>query len=157
MNLISYTTNTEFITRELHSTVDDPALYNWDEIWYRLRIDTDAILYDSKAQGFRWNDKSDYMQNPGALIDLVDSYALDRTIIEERYVAGKLWTRRITLNAATGYTRRITYSSDVHVVSAVCDADGTRYAKASIYDGKPLRGHDVDTALTESEKAWRNA
>ena len=87
----NYTTNTEFIARELHTLVSDPALYNWEEIWSYLR-DYDAIVYDPASQTFHWNDASDYMQTSDVLYDLIDSYALDIRVAEQRYVAGELWT-----------------------------------------------------------------
>ncbi len=149
----NYTTNTEFIARELHTLVSDPALYNWEEIWGYLR-DYDGIVYDPASQTFHWNDASDYMQDSGVLYDLIDSYALDAHVTGQRYVAGELWTRRIRYNAATGVPRGITYSAGDHFVSAVYDTGGTRYATAGrAHDGKSLR--DPDAAWDKTDRAWR--
>ena len=150
-----YTTNTEFIARELRTLVSDPALYNWEEIWGYLR-DCDAIVYDPASQAFRWDDASDYMQDPGVLYDLIDSYALDIRVAEQRYVAGELWTRRLKYNAATGGTRGVTYVTGELLVSAVYDPDGTRYATTgNTLDGRSLRYPDA--AWVETERAWNFA
>lgn len=148
----NYTTNTEFIARELHTLVSDPALYDWEEVWRYLR-DYDAIMYSPVSQAFHWNDNSDYMQTPGVLYDLIDSYALDRIITEQRYVGGELWTRRLRYNAATGAVRGITYTTGNQLVVAVYDTDGTRYATArNTLDGKSLR--DPDAAWDKADQAW---
>ena len=148
----NYTTNTEFIARELHTLVSDPALYCWVEIWDFLR-DRDVIFYGPASQTFRWNDNSYDRQ---CLYDLIDSYALDTWVTEQRYVAGELWTRRTKYNAATGYSRGITYVTGELLVSAVYDPDGTRYATTGrTLDGKPLR--DPDAAWVETERAWNFA
>ena len=151
----NYTTNTEFIARELHTLVSDPALYNWEEIWAFLR-DRDVIFYGPATQTFRWNDNSYYRQCPGVLYDLIDSYALDTWVTEKRYVAGELWTRRLKYNAATGYTRGSTYITRDHFVSAVYDTDGTRYATTGrTLDGKPLCDPDAsDAAWDNADRAW---
>ena len=151
----NYTTNTEFIARELRTLVSDPALYSWEEIWGYLR-DCDAIVYDQASQAFHWNEVSDYMQTPGVLYRLLDSYALDRIITDKRYVAGELWTKRIVYNAVTGCARGITYVTGELLVSAFYDPDGTRYATAgSTFDGKTLR--DPDTAWDNTDRAWNLA
>lgn len=148
----NYTTNTEFIARELHTLVSDPALYNWEEVWSYLR-DYDGIVYDTASQTFQWNDNSYDRQ---CLYDLIDSYALDTWVTGKRYVAGELWTRRTKYNAATGCTRGITYVTGELLVSAVYDPDGTRYATTGrTLDGKSLR--DPDAAWVEAERAWNFA
>ena len=151
----NYTTNTEFIAHELHTLVSDPALYDWEEIWGYLR-DYDGIVYDPASQTFHWNDASDYMQDSGVLYDLIDSYALDIRVTEQRYVGGTRWTKRIKTNAATGCLRRIAYTTDVRFVSAVYDTDGTRYATAgNTFDGRTLR--DPDAAWDKADQAWHRS
>ena len=151
----NYTTNTEFIAHELHTLVSDPALYNWEEIWGFLR-EHDAIVYDPVFQVFRWNDDSDYMQEPGVLYVLLDSYALDRIVTEQRYVGGELWTRRTAYNVVTEGTRAVTYITRDHYVTAVYDTDGTRYATAgNTLGGKTLR--DPDAAWDKADRAWHRS
>ena len=151
----NYTTNTEFIAHELHILVSDPALYNWEEVWSYLR-DYDGIVYDTASQTFQWNDASDYMQDSGVLYDLIDSYALDRTVTDKRYVTGELWTRGIKYNAVTEGTRAVTYFTRDHFVTAVYDADGTRYATAgNTFGGKTLR--DPDAAWDKADQAWHRS
>ncbi len=151
----NYTTNTEFIARELHPLVSDPTLYSWEEIWGFLR-EHDAIVYEPESQTFHWNDVSDYMQTPGVLYRLLDSYALDCIVTEQRYVGGKLWTKRIKYNAVTGCARRVSYATDKFIAIAIYDTDGTRYATAgNTRAGKSLR--DPDTAWDNAEQAWNLA
>ena len=148
----NYTTSTEFIARELHTLVSDPVLYNWEEVWGYLR-DYDGVVYDLASQTFHWNDDSDYMQTPGVLYALIDSYALDRIVTEQRYVAGELWTRRLRYNAADGSLRGITYNARDHFVSAVYDTDGTRYATAGrAHDDRSLR--DPDATWDKTDRDW---
>lgn len=71
-------TSTEFIIRELHTLVDDPGLYNWEEIWDFL-LDHDVIRYDPASETFRWNNNSYYRLTIGVLRNLLDSYAVDAT------------------------------------------------------------------------------
>ncbi len=147
-------TSTEFIIRELHSIVGDPGLYNWEEIWDFL-LDHDVIRYDPASQTFRWNNNSYYRLTIGVLHNLIDSYALDCIVTHKRYVAGELWTQCIKANAANGLVRGITYSTDVHTMSAVYDTDGTRYATAACFhDGNPLRSDASDAAWVKTEVAW---
>ena len=151
----NYTTNTEFIAHELHTLVGDPALYNWEEIWGYLR-DCDAIVYDPASQAFHWNEVSDYMQTPGVLYRLLDSYALDERVTEERYVGGELWTKRIVYNAVTGCARRVSYATDKFIAIAIYDTAGARYATAGrTHDGKPLC--DPDTDWDNAARAWNLA
>ena len=145
-------TSTEFIIRELHSIVDDPGLYNWEEIWDFL-LDHDVIRYDPASQTFHWNNNSYYRLTIGVLSNLIDSYALDCIVTHKRYVAGEIWTQRIRANAANGLVRGITYTTDVHTMSAVYDTDGTRYATAgSTRHGEFLP--DPDAAWAKTEVAW---
>ena len=154
--MTSYSTHAEFIIRELHSMVIDTTLYDWDEVWLYLRDYAHAILYDHESQSFRWNDESVYMRAPGALYDLLDSYALDCLSVEKRYVEGEIWTRRTTFNAVTGRTRRVAYATDIHDLVTVYAPDGTRQATVGqFHDGKYLR--DPDAAWVETERAWNSA
>ena len=147
-------TGTEFIIRELHTLVDDPGLYNWEEIWDFL-LDHGVILYDPASQTFRWNNNSYYRLTPGVLRNLIDSYALDCIVTHKRYVAGEIWTQRIRVNAANGLVRGINYTTDVHTMSAVYDLDGTRYATAACtHDGEALRSDASDAAWVKAERAW---
>ena len=156
--MTSYNTHAEFIERELHSMVIDTALYDWDEFWLYLRDYADAIIEDPETRQFRWNDESVYMQAPGALYNLLDSYALDELIVEKRYVEGEIWTRRTTFNAVTGRTRRVAYVTDVHDLVVVYATDGTRYATAACtHDGEALRSDASDAAWVETERAWNSA
>ena len=146
-------TSTEFIAHQLHPLVDDIAIYNWEEIWDFL-LDHGAIRYDPASQLFHWNNNS-YYTLPGARRDLIDSYALDCIVTRKRYINGELWTQCIKVNAANGLVRGITYSTDVHTMSAVYEADGTRYATAACtHDGNPLRSDASDAAWAKTEVAW---
>ena len=146
-------TSTEFIERELHTLVDDPGLYDWEEIWDFL-LDHDVIRYDPASQLFHWNNNSYYML-PSVRCDLIDSYALDCIVTHKRYVAGEIWTQCIKVNAANGLVRGITYTTDVHTMSAVYEADGTRYATAACtHDGEALRSDASDAAWVKAEAAW---
>ncbi len=150
----NYTTNIEFIARELHTLVSDPALYNWEEVWSYLR-DYDGIVYDPATQTFHWNDSSDYMQTPDVLYDLIDSYALDCIITDKRYIDGELWTRRTKCNAATVGVRAITYETGDHFVVAIYATDGTRHATAgNTHGGKSLSASDADAAWVKADHAW---
>ena len=146
-------TRTEFIIRELHTLVDDPGLYNWEEIWDFL-LDHGAIRYDPASQLFHWNNNS-YYRPPSVCRDLIDSYALDCIVTHKRYVEGEIWTQNIRVNAANGLVRGITYTTDVHTMSAVYDTDGTRYATAACtHDGEALRSDASDATWVETERAW---
>ena len=154
--MISYSTHAEFLERELHSLVIDTALYDWDEVWLYLRDYADAILYDHESQSFRWNDESVYMRAPGALYDLLDSYALDCLSVEKRYVEGEIWTRRTTFNAVTGRTRRVAYTTDIHTLVVVYDANGTRQVTVGqLHNGKHLL--DPEVAWSRAEVVWNRA
>ena len=154
--MTSYSTQAEFLERELHSLVIDTALYDWDEVWLYLRDYADAILYDHESQSFRWNDESVYMRAPGALYDLLDSYALDCLSVEKRYVEGEIWTRRTTFNAVTGRTRRVAYTTDIHDLVVVYDANGTRQVTVGqLHNGKRLL--DPDVAWSRAEVVWNRA
>ena len=154
--MTSYATHDEFIERELHSMVIDTALYDWDEVWGYLCDYADAIVYDPAYQLFHWNPESVYMRAPGALYDLLDSYALDSLSVEKRYINGEIWTRRTTFNAVTGRTLRVAYTTDIHDLVVVYAQDGTRQAVAGqFYDGKPLL--DPDAAWVETDRAWDSA
>lgn len=156
--MTSYTTSAEFLERELHSMVIDTALYDWDEVWLYLRDYADAIIEDPETRQFRWNPESVYMQAPGALYNLLDSYALDELIVEKRYVEGEIWTRRTTFNTVTGMTRRVTYTTGVHDLVVVYDANGTRHATVGqFHDGKYLLDPDADATWVETERAWNRA
>ena len=153
--MTSYSTHGEFITRELHSIVIDTALYDWDEVWGYLCY-ADAILYNPETQQFRWNPESVYMRAPGALYDLLDSYALEDLIIEKRYIAGEIWTRRTTFNAVTGRTRRVAYVTDIHDLVVVYDANGTLQATVGqLHNGKHLL--DPEVAWSRAEVVWNRA
>lgn len=153
--MTSYSTQAEFITHELHSMVIDTALYDWDDVWLYLRYYADAILYDHETRQFRWNPESVYMRAPGALYNLLDSYALEE-LIEKRYIAGEIWTRRTTFNAVTGRTRRVTYTTDIHDLVVVYAQDGTRQAVAGqFHDGKHLL--DPEVAWSRAEVVWNRA
>lgn len=152
----NYTTNTEFLERELHSMVIDTSLYDWDEVWLYLRDYADAIIEDPEFETFRWNPESVYMRAPGALYNLLDSYALDSLIVEKRYIAGEIWTQHIRVNAVTGRTRRVTYTTDIHDLVVVYTPDGTRQAVAGqFHDGKHLL--DPDAAWDKVDRAWNSA
>ena len=154
--MTSYSTHAEFLERELRSMVIDTALYDWDEVWLYLRDYADAILYDPETRQFRWNPESVYTRAPGALYDLLDSYALDCLNVEKRYVEGEIWTRRTTFNAVTGRTRRVTYTTDVHDLVVVYATDGARQAVAGqFHDGKHLL--DLDDAWAKVDRAWHSA
>ena len=154
--MTSYTTQAEFITHELHSMVIDTSLYNWEEIWCYLRDYADAIIEDPETLQFRWNEESVYMQTPGTLHNLLDSYALEELIVEKRYIAGEIWTRRTAFNAVTGRTRRVAYVTDIHDLVVVYAQDGTRQATAAqTHDGRYL--FDPEVAWTEAESAWHRA
>ena len=150
------TSYSKFLERELHSLVIDTALYDWDEVWLYLRDYADAILYDHESQSFRWNDESVYMRAPGALYDLLDSYALDCLSVEKRYVEGEIWTRRTTFNAVTGRTRRVAYTTDIHDLVVVYDANGTRQVTVGqLHNGKHLP--DPEVAWSRAEEVWNRA
>ena len=154
--MTSYSTHDEFLERELHSRVIDTALYDWDEVWLYLCDYADAILYDHETRQFRWNPESVYMQAPGALYNLLDSYALDELIVEKRYIGGEIWTRRTTFNTVTGVTRRVTYTTDIHDLVVVYAQDGTRQATVGqFHDGKHLL--DPDDAWDKVDRAWHSA
>ena len=154
--MISYSTRDEFLERELHAMAIDAALYDWDEVWLYLCDYADAILYDHESRQFRWNPESVYMRAPSALYDLIDSYALEELLIEKRYIAGEIWTRRTTFNAVTGRTRRVAYATDVHDLVVVYATDGTRQATVGqLHNGKHLL--DPDAAWVETERAWNRA
>ena len=154
--MTSYSTQAEFITHELHTLVRAPCLYDWDEVWLYLCDYADAILEDPASHTFRWNPESVYMQAPGALYNLLDSYALDELIVEKRYIAGEIWTRRTTFNTVTGVTRRVTYTTDIHILVVVYTPDGTRQAVAGqFHDGKHLL--DPDDAWDKVDRAWHSA
>ena len=154
--MTSYSTRYGFLERELHSMVIDTALYDWDEVWGYLHDYADAILEDPASHTFRWNPESVYMQAPGALYNLLDSYALDELIVEKRYIAGEIWTRRTTFNTVTGVTRRVTYTTDIHILVVVYTPDGTRQAVAGqFHDGKHLL--DPDDAWDKVDRAWHSA
>ena len=154
--MTSYSTHAEFLERELHSMVIDTALYDWDEVWLYLRDYADAILYDHESQSFRWNDESVYMRAPGALYDLLDSYALDCLSVEKRYVEGEIWTRRTTFNAVTGRTRRVAYTTDIHTLVVVYDANGTQQVTVGqLHNGKHLL--DPEVARSRAERSWNRA
>lgn len=153
--MTSYTTNTEFIARELHTLVIDAALYDWDEVW-RYLCDHDAILEDPEFETFSWNPESVYMQATGMLYNLLDCNALDCLSIEKRYVEGEIWTRRTTFNAVTGRTRRVAYATDVHDLVVVYATDGTRQATVGqLHNGKYLR--DPEVAWSRAEVVWNCA
>ena len=153
--MTSYSTHAEFLERELHSRVIDTTLYDWDEVWGYLCY-ADAILYDHETRQFRWNPESVYMQAPGALYNLLDSYALDELIVEKRYIGGEIWTRRTTFNTVTGVTRRVTYTTDIHDLVVVYAQDGTRQATVGqFHDGKHLL--DPDDAWDKVDRAWHSA
>ena len=153
--MTSYSTHAEFIERELHTLVRAPCLYDWDDVWGYLCY-TDAILYDHETRQFRWNPESVYMQAPGALCNLIDSYALDELIVEKRYIGGEIWTRRTTFNTVTGVTRRGTYTTDIHDLVVVYAQDGTRQATVGqFHDGKHLL--DPDDAWDKVDRAWHSA
>lgn len=152
----NYTTSAEFIIRELHSMVIDTSLYDWDEVWLYLRDYADAIIEDPETRQFRWNPESVYMRAPGALYDLLDSYALDCLSVEKRYVEGEIWTRRTTFNAVTGRTRRVAYATDVHDLVVVYATDGTRQVTVGqLHNGKHLL--DPEVARSRAERAWNRA
>ena len=154
--MTSYTTHAEFIERELHTLVRAPCLYDWDEVWLYLCDYADAIIEDPVTKAFHWNDESVYMRAPSALYDRLDSYALDSLIIEKRYIAGEIWTRRTTFNAVTGRTRRVAYTTDIHDLVVIYDTDGTRQAVAGqFHDGKHLL--DPDDAWVKADRAWHSA
>lgn len=154
--MTSYTTRDEFLERELHTLVRAPCLYDWDEVWGYLRDYADAILYDPETRQFRWNPESVYTRAPGALYNLLDSYALDELIVEKRYIEGEIWTRRTTFNTVTGMTRRVAYATDVHDLVVVYATDGARQAVAGqFHDGKHLL--DPDDAWAKVDQAWHSA
>ena len=154
--MTSYTTHVEFIERELHTLVIDTSLYDWDEVWLYLCYYADAILEDPETRQFRWNPESVYMQAPGALYKLLDSYALDSLSVEKRYINGEVWTRRTTFNTVTGMTRRVTYVTDIHTLVVVYAQDGTRQATVGqFHDGKPLL--DPEVAWDKVDRAWNSA
>lgn len=152
--MTSYSTHDEFIERELHTLVRAPCLYDWDDVWGYLCY-ADAILYNHETRQFRWNPESVYMQTPGALYNLLDSYALDELIVEKRYIEGEIWTRRTTFNTVTGVTRRVTYTTDIHDLVVVYAQDGTRQATVGqFHDGKHLL--DPDDAWDKVDRAWHS-
>lgn len=154
--MTSYSTQVEFLERELHTLVCAPCLYDWDEVWLYLCDYADAILEDPETKAFRWNYESVYMQARGALYNLLDSYALDELIVEKRYIGGEIWTRRTTFNTVTGVTRRVTYTTDIHILVVVYAQDGTRQAVAGqFHDGKHLL--DPDDAWDKVDRAWNSA
>ena len=154
--MTSYSTHDEFVARELHSMVIDTALYDWDEVWLYLRDYADAILEDPETRQFHWNPESVYMRTPGALYDLLDSYALDNLIIEKHYVEGEIWTRRTTFNAVTGRTRRVAYTTDIHDLVVVYTQDGTLQATVGqLHNGKHLL--DPEVAWSRAEVVWNRA
>ena len=154
--MASYSTQAEFIIRELHDIVRAPCLYDWDEVWLYLRDYADTILEDPETKAFRWNPESVYMQAPGALYNLLDSYALDELIVEKRYIEGEIWTRRTTFNTVTGVTRRVTYTTDIHDLVVVYAQDGTRQTTVGqFHDGKHLP--DPDAAWAKVDRAWHSA
>ena len=154
--MTSYSTHAEFLERELHSMVIDTALYDWDGVWLYLRDYADAILYDPATKTFRWNPESVYMRIPGALYDLLDSYALDNLIIEKRYIAGEIWTRRTTFTAVTGRTLRVAYTTDIHDLVVVYDVNGTLQATVGqLHNGKHLL--DPEVAWSRAEVLWNRA
>ena len=93
---------------------------------------------------------------PGALYDLLDSYALDCLSVEKRYIAGEIWTRRTTFNAVTGRTRRVAYTTDIHTLVVVYDANGTQQVTVGqLHNGKHLL--DPEVARSRAERAWNRA